>query len=353
MHAVSDTGQPPPPALEAPESSFRWVDGERLIRFGAGALAEAPALLAERGFEGYALLTTERTVGTAPALADRAAAVVHVPEGGVPEAAAAVRPEVGGRPLAALGGGRVVDAAKAIAAADGLPVAAVPTTLSGAPITRIHRLPAGVSGARLVRPSLVVAAPELMASRPLPGLAATAMNALAHAAESLYVPFAHPVAELAALRAAELIAGALRAPGDPAQAPLALGAVLGAYAVGATGIAVHHVVCQTLVRTTGTPHAETNAVMLPRTLGLVASRAPAPIGRLAAALGAGEADPAAVEPVAAKLAAAAGATRLSDLGVEANALPGVAAAAARRPEMGNTPDPPDEAELRALLERAL
>ena len=51
----------------------------------------------------------------------------------MPEAAAAVRDEVGGRPLVALGGGRVVDAAKAIAGADGLAVAAIPTTLSGAP----------------------------------------------------------------------------------------------------------------------------------------------------------------------------------------------------------------------------
>ena len=56
-----------------------------------------------------------------------------MPSGPVPEAAAAVREEVRGAPLVALGGGRVIDAAKAIAGADGLSVAAVPTTLSGAP----------------------------------------------------------------------------------------------------------------------------------------------------------------------------------------------------------------------------
>ncbi|MBA3840386.1 MAG: hypothetical protein H0X55_08870, partial [Thermoleophilaceae bacterium] len=38
---------------------FTWHDAERLIRFGPGALADAPALLAERGFDGYVLLTTE------------------------------------------------------------------------------------------------------------------------------------------------------------------------------------------------------------------------------------------------------------------------------------------------------
>ena len=57
-----------------------------------------------------------------------------------------------------------------------------------------------------MRPSLVIADPELMASAPLPRLAASAMNALAHAMEALYTPLANPVTSLAALRAAELIA---------------------------------------------------------------------------------------------------------------------------------------------------
>ena len=48
----------------------------------------------------------------------------------------------GGR-SSALGGGRVIDSAKALGGADDLPVAAVPTTLSGAPFSRIHRLPDG------------------------------------------------------------------------------------------------------------------------------------------------------------------------------------------------------------------
>ncbi len=81
-------------------------------------------------------------------------------------------------------------------------MAALPTTLSGAEMTGFHRTPAGVEGARLVRPVLVVADPGLMASKPGPSLAATAMNALAHALEALYTPMANPMAELAALRAA-------------------------------------------------------------------------------------------------------------------------------------------------------
>ena len=42
--------------------------------------------------------------------------------------------------------------------------AAIPTTLSGAEMTPFHRTPAGVEGARLVRPALVLADPDLMAS---------------------------------------------------------------------------------------------------------------------------------------------------------------------------------------------
>ena len=60
------------------------------------------------------------------------------------EAAAAVRDDGGGRRIVPLGGGGVIDSAKAITGADGRAVAAVLTTLSGAPITRVHRMPAGL-----------------------------------------------------------------------------------------------------------------------------------------------------------------------------------------------------------------
>jgi alcohol dehydrogenase class IV len=58
----------------------------------------------------------------------------------------------------------------------------------------------------MVRPSLVIADPRLMASQPVPELWASAMNALAHGMEALYTPLANPVAEAAALRGAQAIA---------------------------------------------------------------------------------------------------------------------------------------------------
>ncbi|HWH46007.1 MAG TPA: iron-containing alcohol dehydrogenase [Thermoleophilaceae bacterium] len=330
---------------------FTWVDSERLIRFGEGVAADAPALLAERGFNDFALLTTERAEAAAPGLRDAADSVVHVPPGQVPDVAASVRDAAGGHPLVALGGGRVVDAAKAIAAADGLPCAALPTTLSGAELTRIHRLPAGVTGVPLVRPSLVIADPALMASQPMPDLAATAMNALAHAVEALYVPGRNPVAEMAALGGAGLIARGFEGE-DPGRGDLALGATLSGWALGATGYAVHHVVCQTLVRVAGTPHAETNAIVLPHVIAMMATRAPDVIGLLAEALGAGERDPAMAAGACAALTRRAGPVSLAEVGADEAALDAVAEAALARAELGNTPDPPGLEELRGLLQRA-
>jgi maleylacetate reductase len=328
---------------------FTWVDGERLIRFGAGALAEAPDLLARRGFDGYALLTTPRA--ELSLLADGAAVVLHVPPGEVPAAAAAVRGDVEGRPLVALGGGRVLDSAKAIAGADGLPCAAVPTTLSGAELTRIHRMPAGVDQFTLVRPSVVIADPALMASAPMPRLAASAMNSLGHAAEALYHPLANPVTDAAALEAARLISDGLGSE-EPDRQQLALGAVLAGYALGSTGLLVHHIVSQSVVRTAGTPHAETNAVILPHSLRLMSVRAPEALGRLAHAFGSDSTDPDRAVAQAAVLCARAGVTKLADLGVEWPQLDEIVQVALGRPELRITPEPPGARELKELLEHA-
>src|SRR3954454_6432342 len=96
---------------------FRWEDGERLIRFGRGARADAPELLGEE----CTLLTTERAITSAPGVVARAARVHRVPDGPVDVLAAellkVVNSTVQGSSLAALGGGRVIDVAKALAAA--------------------------------------------------------------------------------------------------------------------------------------------------------------------------------------------------------------------------------------------
>ena len=68
---------------------------------------------------------------------------------------------------------------------------------------------------------------------------------------------------------------------------------------------MHHALCQTLVREAGTPHAETNAVMLPHSARLMEARAPEALRAFREAL------PAEL----AALAARSGHTRLASLGV--------------------------------------
>ena len=325
---------------------FTWQDGERTIRFGRGCAADAVDVL---GGEGYALLTTERAAGMAPAVVGAAGAVHHVPGGLVDEIAADLLGPAGGADrIVALGGGRVVDTAKALAAAGGGRAMAVPTTLSGAEMTRIHRLPAGVDPATVspVRCAAVVNDPALCASQPVDDLAASALNALGHAVEAPCTPRANPVATLAALRSAELLVGAFAAEAEPDGVALALGALLAGYAIDSAGYGLHHVLSQTLVRVLGAGHGPANAILLPHTIGALAGRFPRQHEALTAALGE---DPAAA---AARLCALTGATRLEDLGIERSRLGEAADAAARRAELDLTPPRAGRAELLALYERA-
>ena len=120
-------------------TSFTWRDGERIIRFGRGAAAEAADLAGSH----FTLLTTERARELVPGLEEAADEVRFVPPGRVDDISAELLPQVTHDRLIALGGGRVVDAAKAVGAVTGAFVGAVPTTLSGAEMTGFHRMPRG------------------------------------------------------------------------------------------------------------------------------------------------------------------------------------------------------------------
>lgn len=337
-----------PVPASGPQHDFTWRDAERIVVFRRGALADADAILREQGWREYDLLSTRRALEGAPRAIEAVGSVHEVPLGAVPEAAKAIMATVRSGTVVALGGGRVIDTAKAISAVHGGRVCAIPTTLSGAPMTRIHRLPEGHAGRALVRPALVVADPDAMTSHAERELRASAMNALAHGAESLYTPFSNPVATMAALRGAELIATALDETRESRdRAALALGAILCAYALDSALFSLHHVVCQTLVRVCGLPHAETNAAILPRAIEAMRPRAPEAIAGLAAAIGA--------EPdrVGARIEQLGGGRRrLGEFGLDAGCLDQALDVMTARPELQWIADPPDRAELAALVESA-
>jgi maleylacetate reductase len=331
------------------QREFTWRDGERTILFGGGFLRDATEKLREHGWERYELVTTRRALAAAPVeLADGAAAVHEVAPGPVPEASAQILERVTVPTLVALGGGRAIDATKAVAAVRGGRVCAIPTTLSGAPMTTIHRLPAGAQAPHLVRPALVLADPVEMTGQPEHQMRASAMNALAHGADSLYTQLANPVSRLAALRGASLIASALDdQPPDRDAAELALGALLCAFALDSALFSLHHVICQSLVRALAIPHAETNATMLPRTMEALRDRAPDAIAALADSLGT---DAGSIGPRIEELGG--GRRRLSELGADRDRLDAALDAMLQRGELGMTPEPPHRDELKAIIEKA-
>jgi alcohol dehydrogenase class IV len=335
-------------------SDFTWRDAGRVVAFREGGAQDAAGLLAENGMQPFELLTTRRHLDAAVDLASAAAAVHELPPAdpatAVPASAAALLDAARSPNLVALGGGRVVDTAKAIASVTGARVAAIPTTMSGAEMTGIHRLPAGAENRvrAMIRPALVIADPAAMTSAPEPDLRTSSMNALAHGADSLYTPFANPVSEMTALRGAESIATALDE--DPAgrnRANLALGSILCGYAIDSGAFALHHVICQTLVRICGTPHAPTNAAILPRAMAFMAPRAPDGLRPLATALGTSPDD------IEARILDLGGnPPGLGNQGADRTKLPQAIEAMLARPELAFTPEAPTRAELEALIEQA-
>lgn len=330
--------------------NFVWRDAGRVVVLRHDGIAQAPQILREQGFDDFELLTTPRALPGAPELEAAARAVHAVPSAQVPEAAASLLERAHGPQLVALGGGRVIDTAKAVAAVTGAYVAAIPTTLSGAEITGIHRLPAGAEQRvrAMVRPQLAIADPEAMTSQAEGAMRASAMNSLAHGADSLYTPFANPVSRLTALHGAELLAGALdEARDERNRSALAQGSLLCAYAIDSAAFGLHHVICQTLVRLCGMPHAETNAAILPRAMAFMAPRAPDQIADLAESIGA---TPQSIEPRILQLGGdPAG---LGELGADHSKLDQALDSMLMRPELAFTPEPPTRDELTELIERS-
>jgi alcohol dehydrogenase class IV len=322
---------------------FRWVDGERTIVFGRGSLDSAVEAL---GGPGYTLLTTARAKDSAPGVVAGADSLHVVPGGHVDQIAADMR-SVRGERLVALGGGRVIDVAKALAAANGGRAMAVPTTLSGAEMTRVHRHAVGVDESTpRVRCAVVVVDPALAASQAEADLAASSLNALGHAIEAPCMTNANPVATLAAHEAARLLRAGW-AGAQPDRDALALGSLLAGYALDNTGLALHHVLAQTLVRLAGVGHGPANAAMLPHSVGALAWRRPEAISALTEAVGEDLAE------LALRIRARTGSAGLRDLGVDPSVLPECADAAAARPQLRGTPPAADRAEVLALYENAL
>jgi maleylacetate reductase len=254
----------------------------------------------------------------------------------------------------ALGGGSAIDTAKAVSAQTGLRVVSVPTTYSGAEWTPTfgvrdeqRGVKEGGSGARLAG---IVYEPELTVTLPRDETGGTALNALAHCAEALYVTGRNARGDDEALAGARLIAEALPrvlADGEDvgARRDLLEGACHAGAALAAAGLGLAHAMAQALGGRYGISHGALNAVCLPPALRFNEPIASAEITRFAEAMGSADA-PGKVE----ELARLAGFGGLGALGVPRHELPLVAEAAAVRAGARANPRPASAAEILDLLE---
>ncbi|HUQ23915.1 MAG TPA: iron-containing alcohol dehydrogenase [Gaiellaceae bacterium] len=255
--------------------------------------------------------------------------------------------------IVAVGGGSAIDTGKAASAASGLPLVSVPTTYSGAEWTEFfgvrdpdRKMRGGGAGANL---RAIVYEPALTLDLPRAETVGTALNALAHCAEALYVDGHNADADAEALDGARLIGTWLpqvvERPGDlAARTELLRGACHAGAALGKSFLALGHALAQGLGGRYGAPHGALNALTLPLALRFNEPVAGDAIARLGAALGTD--DPASgVE----QLARLGGFERLRELGIPEEAPADVAQAVAERPGAKANPRPVTPVDVEELL----
>ena len=310
-----------------------------IVRWG---LRQLPAVLAELRIGQPLLVASDRWNGTKLGIRP-VARWGEVPSERIGDAAAEA-----GDGVVAVGGGSAIDLGKAISAEADIPLVSVPTTYAGAEWTSYfgirdpgRKMKGGGSGAHLRG---VVYEPELTLSLPRAETVGTAMNALAHCAEALYVRQHNPAADAHALGGATLIGEWLprvvAAPEDPeARKHLLEGAMHAGAALGGSMLGLGHAMAQALGGRYGLPHGAMNALCLPEALEFNEEVAPDAVRRFREAAGVDVRE----------LARLGGFERLRDFGVPEDDLPGVAAATVERAGAKANPRPATAAEVEQLL----
>ena len=315
-----------------------------IVRWG---LDELDGLLAELGIERPFIVASERWAELPLPGTGR---WTEVPTDRIADVTAAAK---GADGLLAVGGGSAIDLAKAVSAETGLPLVSVPTTYSGSEWTGFfgvrgpdRRMKGGGAGAHLAG---IVYEPRLTLDLPPDQSGGTALNALAHCAEALYVAGHNPEGDREALTGAKLIDEALPqvlSDGQDLEARIRLlqGAQHAGAALGSAGLALGHAMAQALGGRYGIAHGAANALCLPPALRFNEPAVPAAIARFGEALGTD--DPAAR---AEELARASGFTRLRELGVPEDELDDVAEAVVQRAGAKANPRQASPAEVGELL----
>jgi alcohol dehydrogenase len=297
------------------------------IIFGAGMMVELGQILNKRLASSRPLLVTDRGVKAAGVAARVLAEVTPVAvfdeiepnprhttvdRGG--EVARELKPDL----VIGLGGGSVLDAAKAIAllATNGggieeyegrekyksapLPVLAIPTTCgTGSEVTWVsvithtgRRFKMSIKGP-LMYPRVALVDPDLLLTLPPRLVASTGLDALTHAAEAFTAKPASVITDTLALEAWGLIIHSLPEAYQDikgnagARERLMLGSLMAGMAFGNSDVGAVHCLAESVGSLYDTPHGVANAVFLPHVMEFNLEAAVAKYARLAAEAGVG------------------------------------------------------------------
>lgn len=198
--------------------------------------------------------------------------------------------------IVAVGGGSPIGLLKAAAAHTRLPAIAVVTSYSGSEMAANWYVGSGAErrggGSPHALPRTVIYDPELTLTLPPDLSAASGMNGMNHAVETLYSPDTNPVVQDLAEEAIRRLGRALpRIVDDPGDREARYDALYGAWqaAMFRTTSGLSHVMAQQVRSMFGLVHARSHAVAVPYAVAFNRAAAPDAMRRIARALGAEDA----------------------------------------------------------------
>ena len=195
-----------------------------------------------------------------------------------------------------VGGGSPIGLAKAAAAATKLPYIAVVTTYSGSEMAARWYIGVAANHTsaddRACLPATAIYDPELTLDLPARMSAASGMNAMAHAVESLYGPDTNPVVQTMAEEAVRLLGSSLpRVVDNPRDLAARTDALYGAWLAAnfRAKVGLEHAIAQRVRQWFALNHAHTHAIATPYAIGFNACAAPDAMARIKRALDAADA----------------------------------------------------------------
>ena len=281
-------------------SRFTYQSDPVRIVFGAGAIGALDAEAAFHNMQRLVVLCSKSRLDLArrvtAGIADRCVGFCDASEPNMPrEAFERVlgdlkRWDADG--FIVVGGGSPIGLAKAAGATTKLPYLAVVTTYSGSEMAARWRI--GIADNRIsgegvaALPASAIYDPELTLDLPARVSAASGMNAVAHAVESLYGIDTNPVVQTLAEEAVRLLGTSLpRVMENPRDLAARTDVLYGAWLAAnfRAEVGLEHAIAQRVRQWFNLDHAHTHAIATPYAIGFNADAAPEAMARIRRALG--------------------------------------------------------------------